>query len=149
VRTGSLYDGTTRVRPDRRGRVCANRGQTLVEFALASVVFFVLLFGIIEFGLAVWQYNMVADLAQEGARWALVRGSNSDSPASTLDVQTFVQSRALGMAVTVTTPDGAPSTKQPGDRVSVNVVTTFTPLAGLLPRTTLNLQSTARMIMAR
>jgi Flp pilus assembly protein TadG len=65
-----------------REQVRDNRGQSLVEFAFASIVFFMMLFGIVEFGIAVWRYNMVADLAQEGARWASVRGSDSDAPAT-------------------------------------------------------------------
>ena len=46
------------------------RGQSLVEFALSSVLFFSLIFGIIQFGRAIFQYNTVSSLAQEGARWA-------------------------------------------------------------------------------
>ena len=71
-----------------------DRGENLVEFALASTVFFMTLFGTIIFGIGVWQYNMVSDLAQEGARWASVHGSSSASPAGQAAVQTYVQSRA-------------------------------------------------------
>ena len=52
-------------------------GAQLVEFALASTIFFMTIFGVMGFGIAVWQFNMVADLAQEGARWAAVRGSTT------------------------------------------------------------------------
>ena len=61
----------------RRRRMGDDRGENLVEFALASTVFFMTLFGIIIFGIGVWRYNMVSDLAQEGARWASVHGSTS------------------------------------------------------------------------
>jgi Flp pilus assembly protein TadG len=107
------------------------------------------LFGTIEFGIAIWRYNMAADLAQEGARWASVHGIRSLSPASTADVQTFVQSRSPGFTVTVTTTPAAPSTLAPGQLVTVNVQASYTPLTGLLPQGTMTLQSTATMTMSR
>ena len=77
------------------------RGAVLVEFAIASIIFFVALFGILDFGQSIWRYNMVADLAQEGARWAAVRGSTSTTPATEADVRAYVQARAPSMFVTV------------------------------------------------
>lgn len=125
-----------------------DRGDALVEFAIASVLFFITIFGVLGFGLAVWRYNLVADLAQEGARWASVRGSSSSSPAAQSDVQTYVMSRAIGMGVIVTTTP-APSTLSAGAVVTVRVDTRFTPFTTLVPSATLNLSSTAKMIMAR
>ena len=130
--------------------VDAESGQSLVEFALASVLFFTVLFGTIEFGLVVWRYNTVSNLAQEGARWASVRGSTSSIlHASNSDVQTYVEGRAAGMTVTVTTPLGPPSALQPGQTVSVQVQTVVAPLTQLIPHGTLTLSSTARMVIAR
>jgi Flp pilus assembly protein TadG len=146
--SGALVGNMMRGARSGRKRVRDNRGQSLVEFAFAAIVFFMMVFGIIEFGITVWRYNMVADLAQEGARWASVRGSDSDAPASAADVRTFVISRAVGIPVTVTTTP-APSTLAAGATVTVVVQTTYTPLTQLLPQTTMNLQSTARMIMSR
>lgn len=129
------------------------RGDVLIEFALSSVVFFMTLFGILEFGQAVWRYNLVANLAQEGARWASVRGSGASggmTPASAADVQTFVRARALGLAVTAPTPPTSnPSTLNAGDQVVVKVQTTFTPLTTLIPHSAITLSATSKMIMAR
>jgi Flp pilus assembly protein TadG len=130
--------------------VNAESGQALVEFALASLLFFTVLFGTIEFGLLVWRYNMVSNLAQEGARWASVRGSTSSIlHASNSDVQSWVESRAVGITVTVTTPLGPPSALQPGQTVSVQVQTAVAPLTQLIPHGTLTLSSTASMVIAR
>ena len=126
-------------------------GQAIVEFALASLVFFMTIFGILEFGVAIWQYNMVSNLAQEGARWASVRGSTTSipsGPVSAADVQTFVQGRSVGITVTVTTTP-VPSTLMPGQIVSVLVRTDFAPLTSLIPLTAMTLQSRASMVMAR
>jgi Flp pilus assembly protein TadG len=125
-----------------------DRGQSLIEFALASVIFFMTMFGTLEFGLAIWRYNMVSDLAQEGARWASVHGMNSSSPASSADVQTFVRSRTPGFTVNVTTtPD--PSTVGAGGTVDVVVQSSYTPMTGLIPQATISLNSRARMVVSR
>ena len=94
------------VKTKRTGWLDDAVGQTLVEFALASVLFFITIFGTIEYGRGVWEYNMISDLAQEGARWASVHGSSSSSPASCSGtgqtVQSYVQSRSPGFTVTAT-----------------------------------------------
>jgi Flp pilus assembly protein TadG len=126
------------------------RGQSLVEFALASVIFFMTLFGTIEFGRGIWQYNMVSNLAQEGARWASVHGNSSLSPATSAQVQTFVRSRALSFTVNVTTePAAGPTAVAPGNTISVIVTSSFQPLTAFIPNASWNLTSTARMVVSR
>lgn len=133
-------------RPSRRGE----RGETLLEFAFASVIFFLVVFGTLEFGHAIWQYNLVSDLAQEGARWASVRGSTSSSPASAADVQTYVRSRAYGLNVTVTTAP-VPSTMSGNGNniVAVTVQQNFSLNVPFLASNTIPMSSTARMVMSR
>jgi Flp pilus assembly protein TadG len=45
-----------------------SRGQALVEFSLAFVVLSMLVFGIVDFGRAIYQYNAVSQAAREIAR---------------------------------------------------------------------------------
>jgi Flp pilus assembly protein TadG len=59
---------------DRRRR--RSRGQGLVEFALVLPLFLLLVFGIMDLGLAVFSYNSVTNAAREGVRLAIV---NQDS----------------------------------------------------------------------
>ena len=130
----------------RRGE----RGETLLEFAFASLIFFLVVFGTLEFGHAIWQYNLVSDLAQEGARWASVRGSTSSSPASAADVQTYVRSRAYGLNVTVTTaPVPSTMTGNGSNIVAVTVQQNFPLSVPFLPSSTIAMSSTARMVMSR
>lgn len=136
------------VRNARRSRR-RDEGQSLVEFALASVLFFTVLFGIIQFGLAVWQYNTVANLAQEGARWASVRGSSSSMAATAAQLQTYVESRSPGFSVTVTATPANPSAAAPGSTISVHVSSSFSPATTLLPSATLTLTSRANMVVSR
>ena len=56
----------------RGGTVKEEKGQDLVEFALIAPVLFLLLLGIMEFGVAVWHYNTIANAAREGARAAIL-----------------------------------------------------------------------------
>jgi len=48
------------------------KGQSLVEMALVVMIFLFLLFGILEFGRAMWTYNTIIQATRAGARWAVV-----------------------------------------------------------------------------
>jgi Flp pilus assembly protein TadG len=133
-----------------RAPLADDRAQSLVEFALASTVFFMTIFGILELGLAVSRYNMVADLAQEGARWASVRGTHGTSHATEADVSAFVVARAGGMPITVTTtPSSGPGTLVSGQTIQVNVTTAYSPLTAFIPAGTINIRSRAVMTISR
>lgn len=56
-------------------------GQALVEFVLVAPVFFLLLFGIIEGGRFILYYQTLNNATREGARYAIVHGSNSSYPS--------------------------------------------------------------------
>lgn len=137
-----------------RGRAGASRGErgeTLIEFAFASVIFFVMIFGALEFGIAIWNYNLVSDLAQEGARYAAVHGRTSGDPRNQTDVASFVTSRAIGLTVTTTT---APTSSSPGDVAAGNTVTvtvthTLNFGGGLLPLWNFPVASSAQMTVTR
>ncbi len=46
------------------------RGSTAVEMAMAAGVFFMMIFGIIEFGRLLYTHNALTDAARRGARYA-------------------------------------------------------------------------------
>jgi len=48
------------------------RGATMAEFAIISVVFFMIIFGIIEFGRLFYTHNALTDAARRGARYAVM-----------------------------------------------------------------------------
>jgi Flp pilus assembly protein TadG len=80
--------------PERR----LERGTAVVEMAIVLALTLAILFGIIDFGRALYTYHTVADVAREGARWAMVRGATCSQagepycPASAADIQTYVRS---------------------------------------------------------
>ena len=55
------------------------RGSTLVEFAIGVTVFATALFGVIEFGRALWTHNALTDAARRGARYAVLHTSGDIS----------------------------------------------------------------------
>src|SRR5829696_8032041 len=70
-----------RVARSHRPRSETSRGQAMVEFALVAPVFFLLLFGVIEGGRFIFYYETLNNATREGARYAIVHGSNSRCPA--------------------------------------------------------------------
>lgn len=133
-----------------RAFVRADRGDELVEFALAAMLFFTTVFGILEFGQVVWRYNMISDLAQQGARRATVCGSKKKLSSSDCDIQTYITNRNLGLGTTtVTVTPSDLTTLGAGSAVTVQVTNTFTPLTSLIPHTAINLRATTTMIAPR
>ena len=55
----------------------SEQGQDLVEFALLLPLLLLLLLGIIEFGIAVFDYNSIANVGREVARYGSVHPSES------------------------------------------------------------------------
>jgi hypothetical protein len=64
-----------------RARRGGSIGQALAEFALVAPIFFLLLFGIIEGGRFILFYQTLNNATREGARYAIVHGSNSSCPS--------------------------------------------------------------------
>lgn len=63
--------------PGRSEKMDVERGATLVEFAIAAPIFFLAVFGIIEFSRLLWTHNALADAARQGARYAAYSAENS------------------------------------------------------------------------
>jgi len=65
----------------RRAGADRSRGQAMVEFALVAPLFFLLVFAIIEAGRFILYYETLSNATREGARYAIVHGSNSYCPS--------------------------------------------------------------------
>ena len=121
------------------------RGGTVLEMAIAGPLFFILMFGITEFGRAVWLYSTMSHTAREAARFAIVRGAESGRAVSSGDVETFVQNRAPGLANADVTTTWDPN-NQPGSVVEVRVQATFAPAVGIIP--SFPLSATSRLVIS-
>lgn len=89
-----------------RRRAHASRGQTLVEFALAASVALTLLFAVFEFGRGIYAYNLVAQAARVGTRYAITHATVSPHDCSNpkvgilpcqADITTYIDSKITGL----------------------------------------------------
>jgi Flp pilus assembly protein TadG len=106
-------------------------GQSLVEFALVIPIFLLVLFAIVDFGMAFHAWITVTNSAREGARMGTVH-----APVATIEQRVRDTADSLDQAnlsVTVTNADDQGG--QPGESVVVDVSYSYsliTPLADLL-----------------
>lgn len=54
------------------------RGTSVAEFAMVALIFFILIFGIIEFGRLLYTHNALADATRRGARYAVLHPGITD-----------------------------------------------------------------------
>ncbi len=90
-------------------------GAAAVEFALIVGLLAILVFGLLEYGLAFWQVQNLRAATREGAREAAVGGSNAE--IRTAMVNAAGGSLTGGEAITVTPPlCNDDTTRSAGDR---------------------------------
>jgi TadE-like protein len=58
-------------------RLRSDRGQAIIEFALVIILLMIMVLVVIEMVLLIYTYNVVADSAKEGVRYAIVHGANN------------------------------------------------------------------------
>ncbi len=110
----------------RRGK--RESGQSLVEFALVLPIFLLVLFAIVDFGMAFHAWITVTNSAREGARLGAVRASEIDIEQRVRDTADSLNQDDL--AVSVTNAEGVP-----GESVVVDVdygYSLITPLADIV-----------------
>ena len=123
-------------------------GQSLVEFTLVLPIFLLVLFAIIDFGMAFNAWITVTNSAREGARVGTVGKTAGDIEARVRDTASALEQANL--TVTVTNAEGAS-----GESVVVDVSYAYsliTPLSNIMGMVsggsigdTLNVSSTADM----
>lgn len=80
-----------------------NRGQALVEFALIIPVLLLLVVGVMEFGLVINQYMVMAEAAREGARSAALGGSNDTVTTVVKTAASSIDTSQLTISISPTT----------------------------------------------
>ena len=123
-------------------------GAVLLEFVFSFLLFLlVTLVGIMDVGRGIWAHDVLAHASHEAIRYAIVRGADSLSPATTSDIRDYVRSRT-----TFLEPDSVNVTVQwqpdnsPGSTVQIQATHNFQPLVALfLPD--MNLSSTSQMVI--
>lgn len=119
----------------RQGR---ERGAAAVEFALVMPALVLLIFGSIEFGLAVNARTMVGNAAREGVRLASLGQSEASIKAAALNAVDGVTGTKT-VTVTCATPGGASCTigaPNAGNVATVTVSVQYTGITGMFPMLT-------------
>lgn len=113
-------------------------GAAAVEFALVMVLLFMLIFGILDFGRALFQWNSAADATRRGARTAAIV-NYGDSAAVLAEMQVIMPQLTSDDVTIEYSGDGTFAGAACGAstcrfvRVSLNM--TFTPVIFFLPVT--------------
>jgi len=135
-----------KVRAPRRN----DKGASILEFGLVVLVFYAFVFGVMDFGRALYSYHFVSHAAREATRYAIVHGAQSSAPATANDIAQYVKAITPDgidpNAITVSTtwsPDNAP-----GSNVKVQVQDNFHFVMPLLLTTQLNLSSASQMVIS-
>ena len=128
-----------------------DRGSALVDFALSSVLLFSIIFGIIDFGRALYAYDAISNAARIGTRYAIVRGGATSDPVSASTVAWYVANHCCAgldpNAITVTTT-WSPN-NQPGGTVNVQVQYSLTFMLPFLPTTAVPMSASSQMVISQ
>ena len=144
----------------------------MVEFSIAAVLLLTVIFGIMDFARAVYADHFVSYAAQEGTRYAIVRGgtfagttctttSTMDCAATAGDVQSYVQSIAppgisgTSVSASATWPGttvsgsatGCSTINNPGCDVKVTVTYTFSFLLPFMPTAGITFSSSSEQVI--
>ena len=100
-------------------------GAALIEFALVLPILLLLVFGIVDFGIALWNREVVTTASREGARFGIIIGDPRPTAAEIKDVViTALTNAGLNACdascVTLDPPTGAEGGKS-GDPLTVRV----------------------------
>lgn len=134
----------------------------MVEFALASVILFTLVFGVMAMCLALYTYNIVAEAAREASRYAIVRGSAcssstfSDCKVTRGQLEAYVQSipwpgiNSSSLTIPKTNGLSWPNgNNNPGSPVKVTVTYTYPLNIPFVSSQTLQMSSTSQMLISQ
>jgi Flp pilus assembly protein TadG len=111
-------------------RLCRNkrRGAAAVEFAIVAPVFFLLVFGMIEFGRMIMVQQIITNASREGARIAVLDGATTSGVTS--QVSNYLDGAGVSGATVSVDPD-PPTDAGWGEPVTVDVTIPFSSVSWL------------------
>jgi Flp pilus assembly protein TadG len=142
------------VKPRRSWRTAirsASRGQGAAEFALVLTPCLALLFGVINFAMALYCYDFVCYSAQEAVRYATVHGATGSPVATASSIQSYVNTLVGGILNTnnVTVSTTWSPNNSPGSVVTVTVSYSYPPLTSLVSSVTIPVTRSAAMVITQ
>jgi Flp pilus assembly protein TadG len=127
-------------------------GQTMVEFAMVASVFLLLMFGVMQMALTVYNYNIVCSAAREAVRYAMVHSPNSSNPATSAQIQQVAINSAVSLnssnlSISVSWPADANLPFQKDAQVKVSYV--YQLQIPFMTPVSLTLASTSQMLVSQ
>ena len=127
----------------------SSAGQAATEFAMIATVLFLLMFGLMTLGSAVYSYNTISSAAREAVRYAAVHSATSAVPATNDQIKQVAKNYAQGVSladtdVTISWPaDPNPDMRLPDAQVQISY--TYNLRIPFMSPVSLGLSSTSRM----
>lgn len=103
------------------------KGQSLVEFAIILPILLLILIGILEFGMILNSYLTIHSASREGARLAIVGGS--DIEIETLITNMYPNLDVENLTVNITPVEGM---RNSGDTITVKVTYNYTGISPII-----------------
>ncbi len=113
----------------RRCRI-NRQGAAAVEFALVAPLFFLMVFGMIEFGRMVMVQQVITNASREGARIAVLDSQTATASLVANTVSTYLQNAGIS-GETVTIDPAEPTSAAYGEPVTVTVRIPFSSVSWL------------------
>jgi Flp pilus assembly protein TadG len=104
------------------------RAAAAVEFAIVAPLFFLLVFGLIEYGRMVMVQQIITNASREGARSAVLDGATTSGVQAA--VNNYLTSGSISGATVAVNPN-PPTSAQYGDPVTVTVSVPFSQVSWL------------------
>jgi Flp pilus assembly protein TadG len=132
------------------------RGAAAVEFAIIAPLFFLLVFGMIEFGRMVMVQQILTNASREGARKAVLDGSTTADVVNTV-VKNLSDAKITATTSNITINPSNPATANYGDPITVTISIPFSQVSWLpapmmlsfLPNGQTDITLTAATVMRR
>jgi Flp pilus assembly protein TadG len=133
-----VFDGNqskVEVKLEKVCQICRRqrRGAAAVEFAIVAPVFFLLVFGMIEYGRMVMVEQVLTNASREGARIGVLDPPTGQTslPLVTSTINTYLAAAGITNGVTISTTPTEPSTATYGQSVTVKVSVPFSNVSWL------------------
>ena len=135
--------------PTTRPTKTWHAGQSLIEFALALPIFLLLVFGLVDLGRGFYYYNLLSNMAREGARYAIVDPDNTAAISSTVSSAGIWLDRS-GPLVTQVITNGTSNGYSRGSPITVSLTYSMyaiTPMIGQFLPQGLGLKASSTMLI--
>src|SRR5438105_15622746 len=89
---------------EKNSLLSSEEGATAVEAAVVISVLVFLIFGIIEFGMALWAWNTMGLAVQDAGRSVMINNATCDTTCAVSQMQTTLATAPATVSTTCTTP---------------------------------------------